>query len=355
MSTSAVSEMVADAQELLDGETADLTLLLVDLAALGNTKAPAPSAELALLLAGRATPARSSRPARPTVRARQALAGLAVAAVSGLSMTGSAAVANELPVPMQRVVAHFSEQFLPFDLPRPAGDPPAHRDDATPGAHRRSHQGTVSTTTQGTSSASRVGAQPSQPAGVTRATGGGTASTTTPPVVRAGDGSARPGTSDRLPSSAGPVGPSEPSGVATGVPGVGIGIVPGVGPGTGGVGVGTGTGGIGTGPDTGSDGTGPVGQPADGATSQPAEPSVPPVPGAASPGADTTSGAGDVGTSVGGTTADPGADPGAGPTDVPVDPGAMPGSPTSSGAADGTVTGDGSGSAATYEASPGPQ
>jgi hypothetical protein len=51
------------------------------------------------------------------------LAGLVAGAVSGLTLTGVAAVANELPPGIQRVVAHFSEQYLPFQVPRPAGDP----------------------------------------------------------------------------------------------------------------------------------------------------------------------------------------------------------------------------------------
>lgn len=125
MSTSlVVAEMVLDAQELLGEDVDELTALLEDIATLGSTEVPTPSTELAQLLAGGSTPARrrSSHPARAR---RGALAGLAAAAVSGLSLTGAAAVANELPVPVQRVVAHLSEQYLPFTFPRPAGDPPA--------------------------------------------------------------------------------------------------------------------------------------------------------------------------------------------------------------------------------------
>jgi hypothetical protein len=122
-----IADMLADAQEFLGGDVDELTALLDEFASYGEQPVPAPSPELALLLAGRpAAPA--SRPERPAVpvrvRARRAVAGLAAAAVSGLSVTGAAAVANELPAPMQRAVAHFSEQYLPFSFPRPAGDPP---------------------------------------------------------------------------------------------------------------------------------------------------------------------------------------------------------------------------------------
>ena len=128
MSTSPViADMLSDAQEFLDGGVAELTALLDEFASYGEQPVPAPSPELALLLAGRpAAPApRPERPAIPIrLRARRAVAGLAAAAVSGLSITGAAAVANELPAPMQRAVAHFSEQYLPFSFPRPVGDPP---------------------------------------------------------------------------------------------------------------------------------------------------------------------------------------------------------------------------------------
>ena len=127
MSTSSVvAEMVADAQEFLDGGSAALSGLLEEVATYGDRPVPTPSAELALLLAGRPAVPRPATPVR--VRARRTVAGLAAAAVAGLSVTGAAAVANELPVPAQRAVAHFSEQFLPFSFPRPVGDPPAGRD-----------------------------------------------------------------------------------------------------------------------------------------------------------------------------------------------------------------------------------
>lgn len=128
MSTSSVvADLVADAQEFLDGGVVQLTELLEEVAAYGDRPVPTPSPELALLLAGRSAPttARPDRPHAPRVRIRGMVAGLAAAAVSGLSLTGAAAVANELPVPIQRAVAHFSEQYLPFSFPRPNDDPPA--------------------------------------------------------------------------------------------------------------------------------------------------------------------------------------------------------------------------------------
>lgn len=122
-----VADMLADAQQFLDGGVDELGALLDEFASYGDQPVPAPSPELALLLAGR--PAASApRPQRPAVpvrlRTRRTIAGLAAAAVSGLSLTGAAAVANELPAPIQRAVAHFSEQYLPFSFPRPVGDPP---------------------------------------------------------------------------------------------------------------------------------------------------------------------------------------------------------------------------------------
>ena len=141
MSSPVVIEMVADVEEFLDAEGLEQVHgLLDDLASLAETEPPAPSDELALLLAGRvrgvdqvaagrsrrreARQARRDRAATPHHR-RRAVAGLAAAAVASLTLTGVAAVANELPPGMQRAVAHFSERYLPFQVPRPAGDPPA--------------------------------------------------------------------------------------------------------------------------------------------------------------------------------------------------------------------------------------
>ena len=120
-----VTEMVDDAAGFLDGQVDDLRSLLEDVAALGHEAAPVPGAELARLLSGTPAVLRPVRgPLLPrAVRVRRRAAGVAAAAVSGLSVTGAAAVANELPVPMQRVVAHVSEAYLPFSFPRPVDVP----------------------------------------------------------------------------------------------------------------------------------------------------------------------------------------------------------------------------------------
>ncbi len=124
MSTSSiVEELVADASPFMDGSVDDLIALLDALAALGGADSPTPSPELASLLAGRPPVRRDVRPARPVRRARHVVGGLAAAAVAALSVTGAAAVANELPASMQSAVARFSESYLPFSFPRPVGDP----------------------------------------------------------------------------------------------------------------------------------------------------------------------------------------------------------------------------------------
>ncbi|HEX2550079.1 MAG TPA: hypothetical protein VHK64_00675, partial [Nocardioidaceae bacterium] len=94
MSTSSVvADLVDDAREFLDGGTAELTELLEGVAAYGDRPAPAPSAELALLLAGRPAATAPGRATPARVRTRRLVAGLAAAAVSALSVTGAAAVA----------------------------------------------------------------------------------------------------------------------------------------------------------------------------------------------------------------------------------------------------------------------
>lgn len=141
MSTSwVVDDLVDDAAELFDGPLDDLVAVLEEIASLGDVEAPTPSAELALLLAGR--PAAPHRQVRHRRRVAPALGGLAAAAVAGLTLTGTAAYANELPPSVQRVVAHLSEDYLPFTFPRPVGDPPA-PDPASPrgGAGSRSSGG----------------------------------------------------------------------------------------------------------------------------------------------------------------------------------------------------------------------
>ena len=113
-----------------------------------STTSPRSASEAAPTPSRRAR--RSCSPARPLVRqvrpARRAAPdpeASASAAASpawpprpspGSALTGAAAFANELPVPMQRVVAHFSESYLPFTFPRPVGDPPADGGTVTPGS-----------------------------------------------------------------------------------------------------------------------------------------------------------------------------------------------------------------------------
>lgn len=134
--TAVVEEMLADIEEFLGdaGALAEVADLLEDLAALGRVPAPVPNHELAPYLSGSVVGTATGTvvgpscpadraPRRPH-RGRRVAAGLAAAAVSSLTLTGVAAVANELPTGLQRTVAHFSENYLPFSLPRPAGDPP---------------------------------------------------------------------------------------------------------------------------------------------------------------------------------------------------------------------------------------
>jgi hypothetical protein len=141
MSTSwVVDDLVDEASELFDGPLDGLVAVLEEIASLGDVEAPTPSAELALLLAGR--PAETRRPVRRSHRRlAPVLGGLAAAAVTGLTLTGTAAYANELPPSMQRVVAHLSEDYLPFTFPRPVGDPPAPHHASPRGTGARSSGG----------------------------------------------------------------------------------------------------------------------------------------------------------------------------------------------------------------------
>jgi hypothetical protein len=141
MSTSwVVDDLLDEASELFDGPLDELVTVLEEIASLGDVEAPVPSAELALLLAGR--PADTRHPVRRRHRRLvPALGGLAAAAVTGLTLTGTAAYANELPPSVQRVVAHLSEDYLPFTFPRPAGDPPAPHHAPPRGAGTRSSGG----------------------------------------------------------------------------------------------------------------------------------------------------------------------------------------------------------------------
>ena len=219
MSTSSVvADLVDDAREFLDGGTAELTELLEGVAAYGDRPAPAPSAELALLLAGRPAATAPGRATPARVRTRRLVAGLAAAAVSALSVTGAAAVANELPVPVQRAVAHFSEQFLPFSFPRPAGDRPAGRDATStrPGPGRDLPSGSPADALPGTADGTstqpgsrRPGTQPGGPgsagtAHVTRGRTGPHGGTTSHPAPAPSAGSSGGGAQARGTTPAAP-------------------------------------------------------------------------------------------------------------------------------------------------------
>lgn len=123
MSTSrTVGELIEDAREFLDGPVDDLVALLDGLGMLGSGEAPGPGPELAALLGGRQVARPVEGHVRRARRTRRVVAGLAAAAVAGLSVTSAAAVANELPRAMQRAVARFSEDYLPFTFPQPFSD-----------------------------------------------------------------------------------------------------------------------------------------------------------------------------------------------------------------------------------------
>lgn len=102
----------------LPGEDAGALESFVDgLRALGEAEPPVPSPELAAMIA---------RPsARPAGRSQRRVIALAAAATGfcGLTVTGVAAAANELPEPAQRLVATFSERYLPFEFPQPVESP----------------------------------------------------------------------------------------------------------------------------------------------------------------------------------------------------------------------------------------
>jgi hypothetical protein len=105
-----------------------LTRLLGDLHALGDVPAPAPAPELTELLG--ATPAVCAPPAVAPLR-RRVVGGATALAFAAVAATGMAAAANELPSGAQRVMARFSERFLPFAFPAPAaGRGPASGADA---------------------------------------------------------------------------------------------------------------------------------------------------------------------------------------------------------------------------------
>ncbi|MGN6782347.1 MAG: hypothetical protein ACTHJH_12660 [Marmoricola sp.] len=134
------------------------------LAARGRGLAPEPSGDLAALLAGRRaagldTPVlRVPGGARAGRRRRAALAagGLVIALAAG---TGAAA-ADVLPDPVQRVVARFSEHFLPFDLPAPAPTAPGTPAPADPAATPTPARPSPPTTPEGRSTATPAPAPP---------------------------------------------------------------------------------------------------------------------------------------------------------------------------------------------------
>jgi hypothetical protein len=163
VSTSAVIEEMLDDLEEFVNLTDGVGDMLNQLHALGEADAPAPDGELLVLLAGTTRAPAAALvtgavrvPARPHTGARRSvLVGLAVAVVVAMGITSAAAAVNELPASMQRVVAHFSETYLPFSFPRPVGDPPT-----TGGArHSRADEGstgaTKGTRTDGASAAHR--------------------------------------------------------------------------------------------------------------------------------------------------------------------------------------------------------
>jgi len=101
-------------------ESEDLVTFLTMLESLvdESAPAPAPTAALAAMLAGGATGVGASVVALAARRHQNALAA-AVLAVTGIVATGVAAAANDLPPTAQRIVAEFSDRFLPFDFPQP--------------------------------------------------------------------------------------------------------------------------------------------------------------------------------------------------------------------------------------------
>ena len=153
MSTPAAVTRILDELDL--AEDRELTDILTSVHALGEAPAPRPSPALAALLSGAATP-----PARGRVLLlrRRVVAGATALGLAAAGATGVAAAANELPDGAQRLVARFSEHFLPFAFPppererplRPAAVPPdPDQDDTTPAAPRSDSTVERRTTTAG--------------------------------------------------------------------------------------------------------------------------------------------------------------------------------------------------------------
>jgi hypothetical protein len=105
-----VTDMLAEADLSADE---DLAAFLTALHALGRGPAPTPAPPLTTRLGLTPLPTGGPRLRRRVVGGASALALTFVAA------TGAAAAANELPTGVQRLVARFSERFLPFDFPSP--------------------------------------------------------------------------------------------------------------------------------------------------------------------------------------------------------------------------------------------
>jgi len=78
--------------------------------------APLPSPALAGLLSGGVA---GTDVVSLSVRRHQNALAAAVLALSGIVVTGVAAAANDLPPTAQRLVAEFSQRFLPYDFPFP--------------------------------------------------------------------------------------------------------------------------------------------------------------------------------------------------------------------------------------------
>lgn len=114
-----VNRMLAEAGLSADD---DVATLLTALHAMGDGPAPEPNPELAERLGVTSF----SKPRR-WLR-RRVVGGATAVALAVVSGTGVAAAANELPAGVQRLVARFSENFLPFDFPAPveSGPVPAH-------------------------------------------------------------------------------------------------------------------------------------------------------------------------------------------------------------------------------------
>jgi hypothetical protein len=131
MTHSQLDVMLAESQVAVDetNELRDLLAPLTDVA----TEAPEPSADLEVLFhegLGAAVDRARVLPLGRRRRARAAVAGAAVLALSGVGATGLSAAANTLPSPLQHQVSQFSQNFLPFNLPEPEPRHSRHAPDA---------------------------------------------------------------------------------------------------------------------------------------------------------------------------------------------------------------------------------